>query len=408
MNDHAILDPRMLQGVPAEQAMASMIQWAVRIKASDLFFCLGRDAAWVAVRQQGVVRRVCDVAPDEGLRLIGHLKAMAGMKFAQKQLPADGRWTYILPSAHRIDLRINTMPTLWGEEMTVRILQCGTGTPRLSELGFSKESLESLRNLLNRPNGLLLVTGPTGAGKSTTLYGCLHYLNDGHCRIITIEDPIEREMPGIRQSQVHPEYDLDFPVLLRSVLRQAPDVVMIGEIRDATTAETAVRAANSGHLVLATIHAAFAAGCIDTMLCYGVHPRFLASSLLGAVSQRLVRRLCDRCKAPQDLSSLPLALEDDRPWLDAAHVEQIYIAKGCEHCSHDGYTGRMAVAEVLCASPEVRRMINDRVVALEMQKKAVELGMIDLHENCLRALANGLTSAAEVTRVIAAGTEDIR
>ena len=148
-------------------------------------------------------------------------------------------------------------------------------------MGFSKESLESLRNLLNRPNGLLLVTGPTGAGKSTTLYGCLHYLNDGHCRIITIEDPIEREMPGIRQSQVHPEYDSDFPVLLRSVLRQAPDVVMIGEIRDATTAETAVRAANSGHLVLATIHAAFAAGCIDTMLCYGVHPRFLASSLLA-------------------------------------------------------------------------------------------------------------------------------
>ena len=235
------------------------------------------------------------------------------MKFAQKQEPADGRWICVLPSGRRIDLRINTIPTLRGEGMAIRLLECGEGLPRLSQLGYPPHALETLRDLLNSASGLLLVTGPTGAGKTTTLYACLHYLNDGHRKINTIEDPVEYELPGIHQSEVRADYELDFPVLLRNVLRQAPDVIMIGEIRDSVTAETAVRAANSGHLVLATLHAACAAGCIDTMLCYGVNHRFLASSLLGAVSQRLVRRLCDHCKRPHDASRVPFALDDLRP-----------------------------------------------------------------------------------------------
>jgi type II secretory ATPase GspE/PulE/Tfp pilus assembly ATPase PilB-like protein len=351
------------------------------------------------------VERVCDVTREEGTRFISHIKAVAGMKFAQKQLPADGRWICLLPSGRRIDLRINTIPTLWGEDLALRLLECGAGLTRLSELGYPPQALETLRSLLNSSNGLLLVTGPTGAGKTTTLYACLHYLNDGHRKINTIEDPIEHEMPGVHQSQVRPDHDLDFPVLLRNVLRQAPDVIMVGEIRDAITAETAVRAANSGHLVLATLHAAHAAGCIDTMLCYGVNHRFLASGLLGAVSQRLVRRLCDHCKAPHDWSKLPFGAEDVRPWLETAGVERIFAAKGCERCYYSGYSGRMAVAEVLDSVPEIRGMIDQRASVLEIRRKAQELGMIDLRSACLLAVARGGTSVQEIMRILAAGSE---
>jgi type II secretory ATPase GspE/PulE/Tfp pilus assembly ATPase PilB-like protein len=385
--------------------MAGAIEYASRIKASDLFLTLERGAAWIAIRRQGIVERLCDFTHEEGARLVSHLKAVAGMKFGQKQMPADGRWILLLPSGDRVHMRLNTIPTLWGEEMAIRLLECGRGVPRLAELGYSSPTLETLRSLLNNPHGLLLVTGPTGAGKTTTLYACLHYLNDGHRKINTIEDPIEFEVPGLHQSQVRPDHDLDFPILLRSVLRQAPDVIMIGEIRDSVTAETAVRAANSGHLVLATLHAGCAAGCIDTLLCYGVNPRFLANSLLGAVSQRLVRRLCGHCKAPHDSSRLPLGLDDLRPWLDAAQTDQIYSAKGCKHCFYDGYSGRIAVAEVLCGTAEIRHMIDQKASVLEIQKKATELGMSDLRGACLRALAEGVTSVQEAVRILVTGNE---
>ena len=396
------LDPKSLRDIPMEQAMARLLEHASRLRASDLYLSLERDGARLAVRHQGIVQPLCRITRDEGVRFISHIRAVAGMPFAQKQVPADGRWICSLPAGKRIDLRINTLPTLWGEDMTVRLLECGSGLPRLSQLGYPKLALERLRLLLNSPNGLLLVTGPTGAGKTTTLYACLNYLNDGHRKINTIEDPIEYEMPGVHQSQVRPELELDFPVLLRNVLRQAPDIIMVGEIRDSVTAETAVRAANSGHLVLATLHAASAAACVNTMLALGVSHRFLASCLLGAVSQRLVRRLCDRCKAPQDPARSPFTLEDVRAWLEPGQGDRIYSARGCEHCFYDGYSGRIAVAEVLCAEPPIRQMIDEKTAVAEIQKKAVELGMIDLHGACLLALAQGVTSAQELARAIPA------
>jgi type II secretory ATPase GspE/PulE/Tfp pilus assembly ATPase PilB-like protein len=257
-----------------------------------------------------------------------------------------------------------------------------------------------LMSLLNRPSGLILVTGPAGAGKTTTLYACLKYLNDGSRKINTIEDPIELAMPGIRQSEVRPKIDLGFPELIRSVLRQAPDVIMLGEIRDPVTAETAVLAANSGHLVFATLHAPVAAGAINSMLALGANPHFLSACLLGVLSQRLVRRLCDECKVAFDLSGSPHTFDDVREWLEPGQGERIWSARGCEQCHFEGFTGRIGVAEVLRVSRAIREAIHERRSTREIRQKAVEEGMLDLRRSALLKVAQGITSTEEVIRTI--------
>jgi type II secretory ATPase GspE/PulE/Tfp pilus assembly ATPase PilB-like protein len=255
-------------------------------------------------------------------------------------------------------------------------------------------------SLLKRPSGLMLVTGPAGAGKTTTLYACLHYLNDGTRKINTIEDPVELALPGIHQSEVRPKIHLDFPELLRSVLRQAPDVIMVGEIRDPVTAETAVLAANSGHLVFATLHAPMAAGAINSMMALGANPHFLSTCLLGALSQRLVRRLCDHCKVAFDMSGSPHTFEDVREWLEPGQGEEIYSAPGCEQCHHEGFVGRTGVAEVLRVNRVIRQMIFEKRPTREIRQRAVEDGMLDLRRAALLKVAQGVTSTEEVVRTI--------
>ncbi|MFZ5831913.1 MAG: GspE/PulE family protein, partial [Planctomycetota bacterium] len=291
-----------LDALPAEQIMGELVEWAIRLPASDIFIEAYEDHTAVTARHLGMLRRLTTCARDTGRRIINHLKAFAAMDVSTMRRPQDGRIVIPSSSGERVDLRINTIPTLYGEDMALRMLRRGVERLELPNLGFHRKDLNDLYNLLNKPSGLLLVTGPTGSGKTTTMYACLHYLNNGQRKINTIEDPVEYALDGVRQSQVNPRIDLDFPEMLRSVLRQAPDVIMIGEIRDPTTAETAVRAANSGHLVMATLHAPVAAAALDSMLAYGVHPHFLSTCLLGIVSQRLVRTLCPHCRIGYDLS----------------------------------------------------------------------------------------------------------
>ncbi|MCS7236856.1 MAG: ATPase, T2SS/T4P/T4SS family, partial [Thermoguttaceae bacterium] len=285
------VEPVDLQGLDPDQAVLRLITYAASLRASDLFLNTEESAGTVLIRHLGILKSVASVSRAEIVRYINYVKAMAGMPLEQKMRPADGRWLCTLENGMKIDLRVNTIPTLWGEDMAIRLLECAAGLLELNNLGFHKRVLDDLLVLISSPAGLLLVTGPAGAGKTTTLYACLHYLNDGSRKINTIEDPVELVLPGVRQSEVRPKIDLDFPELLRGVLRQAPDVIMIGEIRDPVTAETAVHAANSGHLVLATLHAPIAAGAINSMLALGVNSHFLAASMLGSLSQRLVRRL---------------------------------------------------------------------------------------------------------------------
>jgi len=312
----------------------------------------------------------------------------------------DGRWVCALDEGRVVDLRISTIPTLYGEDMSIRLLQRDLDLLELGQLGLEVRSHYDLTSMLRRPGGLILVTGPAGTGKTTTLYACLKHMNDGSRRINTIEDPIEYALPGIRQSQVHAKIGLDFPELLRGVLRQTPDVIMVGEIRDPLTAETTVRAANSGHLVLATLHAPVAAAAIDSMLALGVAPHFLATSLAGIVSQRLLRTLCPECRVSVDLSDAPQTFRCVERWLEPGQGKRLYGPGGCQRCRQEGYSGRTGAFEVLPVDGTIRRKILDGRSAREIHNAAVERGMLDLRAAALLKVAAGVTSTEELARAI--------
>jgi type II secretory ATPase GspE/PulE/Tfp pilus assembly ATPase PilB-like protein len=384
----------------SEKATAQLIELAVRLPASDLFIVANETNTTIAARHIGMIKQLGTCSSETGRRLISHFKAFAAMDVVQNRRPQDGRSVFSITNGGRIDLRINTIPTLYGEDMTVRLLRRGMERLELPAVGLHRKDLNDLYNLLSKPSGLLLVTGPTGSGKTTTLYGCLQHLNNGQRKINTIEDPIEYALDGVRQTQVNPRIDLDFPELLRSVLRQAPDVIMIGEVRDPTTADTAVLAANSGHLVLATLHAPVAAAAVDSILAYNVQPHFLSTCLLGIISQRLVRTLCPHCKKTFDLSGAPRTFEDVNKWLEPGEGDAIYSAPGCALCYREGYVDRTGVFEVLRVSSEIRRFILERRSAREIHLKAIEEGMLDLRRSALLKVAKGVTSTEEVVRMI--------
>jgi type II secretory ATPase GspE/PulE/Tfp pilus assembly ATPase PilB-like protein len=391
-----------LSDLEPERAASLLLEYAATLPASDVFLSSDEKAVRVAVRYLGFPKVVASLPRDDGRRLMNHIKALAGMDISPRLRPEDGRWVHELASGHIMDLRINAIPTLYGEDMAIRLLDREMRLLRLDILGLARQDLSKLRSMLASPGGLVLVTGPTGSGKTTTLYACVQYLNDGTRKINTIEDPVEYALEGVRQSQVNPRMDLDFPELLRSVLRQAPDVIMVGEIRDPITAETAVRAANSGHLVFATLHAPTAPGAVDSMLAMGVHPHFLASSLLGILAQRLVRTLCPKCKLGVDISESPLTFEDVRKWLEPSQGQAIYAAHGCPECRQEGFTGRTGIFEVLRVSKEVRRLVAERRTVREIREQAIKEGMLDVRRAALLKVAEGVTSTEEMMRVIPA------
>jgi general secretion pathway protein E len=386
--------------LPPEEAVGRLVDHAAQMPVSDLFFNTNESHIAVTGRHLGLLRLMTVMPLDMGRRCMAHIKAVAGMDVAERRRPLDGRWIRNRDGAPTIDLRISTIPTLYGEDFTLRLLIRNSQLLALEELGLMRKDFNQLYSLLNSPSGLILVTGPTGAGKTTTLYACLTYLNNGERKINTIEDPIEYAMEGVRQSQVNAKVEVDFPDLLRSVLRQAPDVIMVGEIRDPITAETAVRAANSGHLVLATLHAPIAAGAIQSMLSLGVHPHFLSSSLRGVIAQRLIRTLCPACKMSFDLSMAPHTFEEVKQWLEPGEGHVLYAAKGCRECHMAGYTGRTGVFEVLPISRDIRKLIFEKAATLAIRKKGMEEGMIEFKQSALLKVARGLSSAEEVLRVV--------
>lgn len=394
------LNPPMVGGMLPEAAVATLIEQAVRLPASDLFLSSNETHVAVLVRHLGIVR-VWTVMPSEmGRRCISYLKVISGMDMAEQRRPLDGRWVRKLEGGGRVDLRIGTIPTLYGEDVAIRLLSDGAQSQTIEQIGLPRKDLNTLLAMLESPSGLILVTGPTGSGKTTTLYACLKHLNDGRRKINTIEDPIEYAIPGLRQSQVHPKLDVGFPELLRSVLRQSPDVIMIGEIRDPLTAQTAVLAANSGHLVLATLHAPIAAGAVQSMLSLGVNPHFLSSCMLGVIAQRLVRSLCRHCKVSFELEDSPQTFDEVRSLLGPDQGHALYGATGCGECYRTGYAGRTGVFEILKISSEVRGMISEGRPTSELRQKAAEEGFLELRRSALLKVAQGETSVEEVLRVI--------
>jgi len=383
--------------VAAEQ----IVRQAIQTQASDLFILSDENSTGISLRLMGLIEPVNVVPREQGRHLINFFKTTAGMDIAERRRPQEGRWL-LEQNGNRVDLRINVVPTLFGEDLAVRILNHHIGLRPLDNLGLSRTEYGRLTGLLGSPSGLVLVTGPTGTGKTTTLYACLQHLNTGNRKINTIEDPIEYAIQGVRQSQTNPKLGVDFPDLLRNILRQAPDVIMIGEIRDEETCATAVRAANSGHLVLATLHAPVAAGAIQSLRALGANPYFVSSCLLGIVAQRLVRVLCQKCRVAHDIRESPETCNDIRSLLEPGLGDTLYASGGCEACRRQGYDGRTGVFEVMTFNRHLRDMILQNRSVEEIQEEAIRHGMVEFRRAAMLKVAQGITSTEEVLRELPA------
>lgn len=386
-----------------EDAIALLMEYALALPASDLFIAPGEKEYQVLVRSLGLLRSVIPVPSEVARRWIAHLKVVAQMDITEKRRPLDGRWVYHrMADKFPVDVRMSTIPTLYGEDLAMRILDLGSAQYELGGMGMTPGQCDELITAASNPGGLILVTGPTGSGKTATLYGLLRYLNDGRRKINTIEDPIEYAIPGIRQSQVNPAIKLLFPTLLRAVLRQAPDVIMLGEIRDEETASTAVAAANTGHLVLATVHAGAAALAPQSLLGLGVSPQSLGFCLRCVVSQRLARTLCIKCKRAFPVDDLPHLFDDVARFLAPGEGTALYAPAGCELCNKTGYTGRTGIFEIMPVNGAVRAAVAQSATPREVHKKAVDAGMLAFRQAALLKVAEGITSTEELFRVLPA------
>ncbi|PYK37561.1 MAG: type II secretion system protein E [Verrucomicrobia bacterium] len=379
---------------PIIRMVSMLLIEAHRVGASDIHLEPLDKKFRVRFRIDGVLQEM--QAPPKRLQsaIISRLKIMTGsMSIAEKRLPQDGR-IQVKIKKKPIDLRVSTIPTNHGEGVVMRVLDKSSLILGLPELGFFSDDQETFERLIKLPDGILLVTGPTGSGKTTTLYACLHYINKPDRKIITVEEPIEYQMTGINQVQVNPEIGMTFPAALRSILRQAPNVIMIGEIRDLETANIAMASSLTGHLVFSTLHTNDAPSAVARLVDIGVQPFLVASSVRAIMAQRLVRRLCSNCKEPAELSETELrALR-----IEPGQIREAQVMKpvGCEQCRRTGYRGRTGIFEIFVIDDEVRHMINKRSATLMLRQRARELGMRTLREDGVRKILGGVTSAEEV------------
>jgi type IV pilus assembly protein PilB len=382
---------------PIIRLVSMLLIEAHRLGASDVHLEPLDKKFRVRFRIDGVLQEM--QAPPKRLQsaIVSRLKIMTGsMSIAEKRLPQDGR-IQVKIARRPIDLRVSTIPTNHGESVVMRVLDKSSLMLGLPELGFFSDDQETFERLLKLPDGILFVTGPTGSGKTSTLYSCLNYINQPDRKIITVEEPIEYQMNGINQVQVNTDVGMTFPVALRSILRQAPNVIMIGEVRDLETATIATNASLTGHLVFSTLHTNDAPSAVARLVDIGVQPFLVASSVRAIMAQRLVRRLCSTCKQPGELSETELRALHLEPGQMAG--AQVMKAVGCEECRRTGYKGRMGIFEIFVIDDNVRHMINNGRATLMLRQRARELGMRTLREDGVRKVLAGLTSAEEVISI---------
>jgi general secretion pathway protein E/type IV pilus assembly protein PilB len=382
---------------PIIRLVSMLIIEAHKLGASDIHLEPLDKKFRVRFRIDGVLQEM--QAPPKRLQsaIISRLKIMTGsMSIAEKRLPQDGR-IQVKIKKKPIDLRVSTIPTNHGESIVMRVLDKSSLLLGLPELGFLSDDQEKFERLLRSPDGILLVTGPTGSGKTSTLYACLNYINKPDRKIITVEEPVEYQMTGINQVQVNNDAGMTFPIALRSILRQAPNIIMIGEIRDLETASIATNASLTGHLVFSTLHTNDAPSAVARLVDIGVQPFLVASSVRAIMAQRLVRRLCTHCKHPADLSETEMRALRIEP--SQMKDSQVMKAPGCDHCRNTGYRGRMGIFEIFIIDDDVRHMINKRTSTFLLRQRARELSMRTLREDGVRKVLSGLTSADEVISV---------
>jgi general secretion pathway protein E len=381
---------------PIVRLINALFSQAVRDNASDIHIEAFDQRSVVRFRRDGMLRDVLEPPQAAHAALVSRIKIMASLDIAEKRQPQDGRIALRL-AGRPVDVRVSILPTAHGERVVLRLLDKQAGRLNLTGLGMPELTLASLRNLVRQPHGIILVTGPTGSGKTTTLYAALGQLDTKHTNIVTVEDPIEYDLDGVGQTQVNPRIELTFARALRAILRQDPDVVMIGEIRDLETAQIAVQASLTGHLVLATLHTNDAVGAVTRLVDMGIEPFLVASSLRGVLAQRLVRRLCPACRRGHAPDAAELRLI--RNGNDGAGSPLLYTAEGCEACAHTGYQGRTGIFELFLIDDGARRLIHDRASEAELSAYAKTSGMRNLREDGLRWVRSGETSLEEVLRV---------
>lgn len=378
---------------PVIRLINALLTEAIRDGASDVHIETFEHALVVRIRIDGLLKEILTLPRTIAALLISRIKVMAKLDIAEKRLPQDGRIA-LRVAGKEVDVRVSTLPSSNGERVVLRLLDKSAGQLDLDHLGMSDDDRALLENLLIKPHGILLVTGPTGSGKTTSLYASLSALNDTSRNILTVEDPIEYNLDGIGQTQVNSKVEMTFARGLRAILRQDPDVVMIGEIRDAETAEIAVQASLTGHLVLSTLHTNSATGALTRLQDMGVEPFLMASSLLGVIAQRLVRVLCTECKTPYHPDSAQLAM---------LHLPQdeyctLYQANGCSHCNHTGFRGRTGIYEVIAIDEQVRRLIHAHQSEQAIDEY-VHQHRATIQQDGIRKVLAGITTLEEVMRV---------
>jgi len=390
----------LARGAPVVRALDELLRLAVEQRATDLHIEPFGGALQARLRIDGLLKAVPAPPMSMARGLLSRLKIMAGLNITERRLPQDGRARLVVGGTE-IDLRVATMPTMHGESAVVRLLRKGSSFVALDQIGLPERGDSILRRTLQAPFGMIIVTGPTGSGKTTTLAASLALINEPTRKILTIEDPVEYQIPGINQTQVHPAIGLTFASALRSFLRQDPDVIMVGEMRDAETAHIGVHAALTGHLVLTTLHTNTAAGAVTRMIDMGVESFLLASSVRAIVGQRLVRILCEHCKQPHCLGADDLAQDHRYAALGFAVGEVVHQPKGCDWCAFTGFRGRQGVFEVMEVGPSLRGAIGPKTDASDLERVARKEGMATMTEDGVAKCRAGLTTIDEVFRVTA-------
>lgn len=384
-----------VNNAPIVRLVNSIIEQAVAKKASDIHLEPGDKQLRIRFRIDGQLQEVMQTSIQTHGAVVARLKIMSNLNIAERRLPQDGRVEMEM-GGKNLDLRISILPTVYGEKVVIRILDREGFLISRKNLGFTPNNARKFEQLLKYPFGIILVTGPTGSGKTTTLYSALRELNSPTTNIITLEDPVEYRLDGINQVQVNPKIGLTFAGGLRSILRQDPNIIMVGEIRDEETAKLAVRAAITGHLVLSTLHTNDAASSIVRLIDMGVEPYLVASALVGVISQRLIRKICPDCKRTYKASGEELKLLG----MDEKQDVLLYRGEGCSNCFGIGYKGRTAIHEILVVNNQLRKLISQKISSERLAELSVNLGMETMYANCVQLVLQGTTTIEEMVKVV--------
>lgn len=396
----------IIKEAPVAKIVSTLLEYAIKGRASDIHVEPLEEKTRIRYRIDGILQERLDIPRKVHDSLVSRIKILADLKIDERRLPQDGRFSVKI-GEQVVDLRISTLPTVNGEKVVMRILPKTGSAPTLGDLGLRGMALKHIEAGITRPNGIILITGPTGSGKTTTLFSILSKINSVKVNIVTLEDPVEYQIPGVNQVQINPQAGLTFASGLRSFLRQDPNVIMVGEVRDSETAGLAIQAALTGHLVFSTLHTNSASGSLPRLLDMGAETFLLASSIIEVMAQRVVRKICTNCKESyeppeviwEDIKKVlgPLLVKEEHITTD--RKPKLYKGKGCEKCGDSGYEGRIGIFEVLPVSERIGRLILERQPAIEIEKQAITEGMLTMKQDGYMKVVEGITTIEEILRV---------